>query len=203
LLQIEYLIFCSPAIKARILILLFWGISIISYAQNDVCNYSFKKTITLQGAQIVGGAHTDFPVLISHTDPDLAQAAGKVTSTNGFDIIFSDDNGSALDFQLEKYDGTTGQFVAWVRLPTLTNGTDVDIHMLYGNSQITTDQSTTAVWGTNYQAVWHLNDDFLDHTSTSFDGVNNGSSDVVAKIADGQNFVDPTIIGLNYPASQT
>jgi len=149
------------------------------------------KVITIQGSQVVGGPHIDFPVLVSHTDADLAQSAGKVTSANGFDIIFADDSGNQLDFQLEEYDGTTGQYVAWVRLPSLANGVDVDIHMLYGKTTITSDQSTDAVWGTNYQAVWHLNDDFLDYTSTTYDGVNNGSTDVAAKIADGQNFVDP------------
>jgi hypothetical protein len=161
------------------------------FSQNPVCDFSYKKTITLQGSQVVGGPHTDFPVLISHTDPDLASGAGKVTSASGFDIIFADDTGNALDFQLEKYDGSTGQYVAWVRIPSINNGTDVDIHMLYGKSTITTDQSTTDVWVSNYHAVWHLNDDFLDQTSTSYDGTNNGSTDVTAKIADGQNFVDP------------
>ena len=162
-------------------------------SQNPVCRFGYKKTITINSSQVSGGPHTDFPMLISHTDADLATAAGKVTSASGFDIVFADDNGNLLDFQLEKYDGATGEYVAWVRIPSIQNGTDIDIHMLYGKSTITTDQSTTNTWSAGYHGVWHLHDDFNDASGNGYDGTNNGSTDLAGftYTADGQDFQDP------------
>ena len=129
------------------------------YSQNPVCGFSHKKTITINGSQ-VSGTVNDFPVLISHTDADLTSASSKVTNANGFDIIFADDNGVPLDFQIEEYNGTTGKYSAWVKVPTLRNGIDVDIHMLYGKTSITTDQSSTGTWNADYLSVYKLHDDF-------------------------------------------
>lgn len=150
---------------------------------SGVCGFDYRKEITIQGSQITGGPHTDFPILINHMDAtNLTTAAGRVTSANGFDIVFSDDNGNLLDFQLESYNGTTGQIVAWVKIPTLTNGTDVDINMLYGKATIVTDQSTTDTWDANFASVWHMSEDpsgtapqIIDHTSGTNDGTANGS----------------------------
>jgi hypothetical protein len=176
--------FCSTC--ALLVALLF---ATHSFAQSTaICGFGFKKIITVQGSEIVGGPHTDFPVLIYHRDADLATAAGKVQSASGFDIIFCDANGNLLDFQLEEYDGATGDYSAFVRIPSITNGTDVDIHMLYGKASIVTDQSTTTTWKTSYQGVYRLHDDFNDATSNANNATNFGSTDIADKIADGQDF---------------
>ena len=164
-------------------------------AQNPVCDFEYKKTLTIQGSQITGGPHSNFPVLISHTDPDLSTASSKVTSASGYDIIFADDTGSLLDFQLEKYDGATGEYVGWVKIPTITNGTDVDIHMLYGKSSITTDQSTTATWDSNFTGVYHLNNNDLTNAESpgTNDGTNNlTTNNTASKIAGGRSSVPGT-----------
>lgn len=165
------------------------------FSQNPVCGFQYKKTITINGDRVAGGPHTNFPMLISHTDTDLRTTGngGDVTNANGYDIIFADDNGDPLSFQLEHYVATTGQYVAWVLIPSITNGVDVDIHILYGKSSITTNQSTNAVWGSNYHAVWHLNNNsFNDATSNGRNGTNNGTSDQAsAAIAGGRSLTDP------------
>ncbi|MFK8037812.1 MAG: DUF2341 domain-containing protein [Crocinitomicaceae bacterium] len=180
-----------------------------NFAQDvAVCGYTNKKVITIQGSQITGGPHSDFPILIDHTDgANLTTAAAKVTSASGFDIIFADDNGDPLDFQLELYDGTAGQIVAWVRIPTVTNGTDVDIHMLYGKASVVTNQSSTSTWDSNFEAVMHLgesgngtDDEFKDGTANGFDGTGGGvagsgvaagtPSQSAGKIGFGQDFDD-------------
>jgi len=66
--------------------------------------------------------------------------------------------------------------------------------MFYGNSGISTDQSTTAIWtDAGYDGVWHLHDDFLDASGTANNGTNNGSSDIspANNSGDGQSFTDP------------
>lgn len=129
-----------------------------SYAQ--LPGYSFKKLITIDVTKVAGVAnHTDFPVLISFTDADLQSIlnTGDVISTSGFDIAFTAADGvTQLDHEIEKYDATTGEYIAWVRVPTLDFSIDTDIYMYYGNDAVTTDPSSTGTWDANYEAVWHL-----------------------------------------------
>lgn len=175
-------------------LLLAVGFSISTVLAQAYCGYTHKRVITINGSQITGGPHTDFPVLISHTDAQLRHttSGGNVTDLQGDDISFFDDSGNQLDHDREHYNPTTGQVIFWVKASSLTNGTDYVIHMVYGNPSITTDQSTTTTWSSNYQGVWHLHDDFLDDSGNSHTGTNNGSTDASpAKIGDGQNFVDP------------
>jgi len=157
------------------------------------CGFSHKKIITINGTQITGGPHTNFPVLISHTDADLTAAAGKVQSASGFDIIFCDAQANLLDFQLENYNSATGEYVAWVKIPSITNGADVDIHMLYGKAAIVTDQSTTTTWSAGYNGIWHLNGDENDNSGNGYNSTNNGSTNLAGNgfTADGQDFQDP------------
>ncbi|MFT7613343.1 MAG: hypothetical protein ACI9J3_002316, partial [Parvicellaceae bacterium] len=165
-----------------------------TFAQSaSTCNFTYKKILTIDGAQITGGPHTDFPVLISHTDADLTAGAGKVQSASGFDIIFCDAQANLLDFQLENYNSVTGEYVAWVKIPSITNGTDVAIHMLYGKSTIVTDQSTTTTWSAGYDGVWHLHGDENDHSGNGYNSTNNGSTNLAGNgfTADGQDFQDP------------
>ncbi|HTF19638.1 MAG TPA: DUF2341 domain-containing protein [Chryseolinea sp.] len=158
----------------------------------QVCGYYYSKTITINGSQISGGPHTNFPVLISHTDPALATAAAKVTNANGYDIIFTDNSGNALDFQLERYTAATGQIVAWVKVPSITNGTNTTVQIRYGNAAVTTNQSTTNTWSSGYSGVWHFNNSVGDASANNYTSTNNGSTNQGSgKIGDARNFVNP------------
>jgi len=182
----------------NILLILFLFSGFIASGQNPVCSFEYKKTITINGSQI-SGSLTNFPILISHTDPDLATSAGKVTNANGFDIIFADDNGQPLNFQMETYNAATGEYTAWVQIPALNNGIDLDIHMLYGKSTITTDQSTIATWDEDYETVWHMNQDpsgtapqLMEFSGSGINGTSSGamtSADLVnGKCGEGIDF---------------
>ncbi|NQW06905.1 MAG: hypothetical protein HQ480_00215 [Candidatus Pelagibacter sp.] len=80
--------------------------------------YSYGKKITIDNTKVSGsGSHTNFPVLISLTDNDLRTTgnSGYVQSSNGYDIIFTSGNGSTTySHEIEKYNASTGEFVAWV-----------------------------------------------------------------------------------------
>lgn len=115
--------------------------------------YSFGKQITILASQVSGGAPlSDFPVLISFTDADLRQTpAGNVEHVNGFDIIFTTNNCftiTQLDHQIESYNPATGEYVAWVNIPLLSNFADTRIFMFYGDSSVVekTVILTTAKW---------------------------------------------------------
>jgi hypothetical protein len=136
-------------------------------------------------------------MLVSITDPNLRTAAngGHIASYNAGtndpqDLIFEalDDAtcggaGTApckLDHEIEAYVPTTGQLVAWVRVPSITNGTV--IYMYYGNGCSVSTQNASGVWDANYRGVWHLSQNpagtapqMRDSTANAYNGTAVGS----------------------------
>ena len=112
----------------------------------------------------------NYPMLFTVTDPDLRHTAsgGKVTDLGGDDIIFKGLDATTcgaappctLDHEIERYVNTTGELVAWVRIPAVNTtgaGSDTVIYMYYGNSTVTSPtENPTGVWDANYVGVWHL-----------------------------------------------
>ena len=124
--------------------------------------YSYGKKITIDNTKVSGSSSlTNFPVLISLTDNDLRTTAnsGYVTSSNGYDIVFTNGNGTTIySHEIEKYNASTGEFIAWVKVPTLSHNTNTEINMYYGNSSVSTNPSTTATWNTDYIVNMHMDD---------------------------------------------
>ncbi|MEM9325816.1 MAG: DUF2341 domain-containing protein [Bacteroidota bacterium] len=148
----------------------------VAVVDEFISGYTYRKKITLDGASIFG-SHTDFPALISiSSDADLQ--AG-VTNSNGYDILFTNGDGTTvLDHELQSFNSSTGQLVAWVKTD-LTGATNKEIYMYYGNATISADQSTTDTWSAEYGGVWHFEEDpsgsILDATSNNHDGTTAGS----------------------------
>lgn len=125
--------------------------------------YLYRKTITINHSQVntTGESNTNltnFPFLISLTsDADLALTpSGKVQSSSGYDIVFTDLSNIKLDHEIEQY-STNGTIAMWVRIPALSSVTDTSIYMYYDNSAVTTSQENkTGVWNSNYMGVWHM-----------------------------------------------
>ncbi|CAB1058361.1 hypothetical protein D1BOALGB6SA_3117, partial [Olavius sp. associated proteobacterium Delta 1] len=103
------------------------------------------------------GGQANFPVLVSLTSVDL-KSPGRVTSANGYDMIFMDATLSGqLDHEIESYDAATGTLAAWVRVPVLKAGEDTVLYLCYGNSSVTASQENAAgVWDADYKGVWHM-----------------------------------------------
>jgi hypothetical protein len=153
--------------------------------------YMYMMDVVLDPAS--GSADlTDFPALVSFTSSLLRTTAnsGHVYNANGYDIIFTDQDGNKLDHQIEAYTATTGQYVAWVRIPILSHTSATTIKMLYGNPTVTADPSTESVWVSSYKGVWHLNGTAFtsDATDNGNDGTNNATTAVTGRIAGGRGF---------------
>ncbi len=158
--------------------------------------FSYRREVDFVDAEVIGGPHANFPVLIDETLLDLRTTAngGKVENASGYDIIFTSDQAGStqLAHEIEHYDAVTGEIVFWVRVESLAATTS--IYLFYGNSSIATFQGdvtsngATGVWDDDYKGVWHLHDDFLDATSNGNNGTNFGSTDIAGQIADGQGF---------------
>jgi YD repeat-containing protein len=130
-------------------------------AQSWSNGYGARRTITIDHTRVANTDQTNFPILVSGTYSDMATVAngGSVTSSSGYDIIFTSDaaGSSVLAFEQDVYNPSSGAFTYWVKIPTLSHTADTTLYLFYGNSSITTDHSNkTAVWDANYVGVWHL-----------------------------------------------
>ena len=99
---------------------------------------------------------TDFPVLISFTgDSDLAAGA----QSDFDDVLFTSADGvTILDHEIEDYDSTNGDIVAWVKIPSLSSSVDTDIYMYYGCGTAENQENPPGVWSNGYNAVYHLHE---------------------------------------------
>ena len=159
--------------------------------------WKYRKKITINNAR-VSATLTDFPVLISLTDTRLQSQA----QLSGNDIVFTGSDGTTrLRHEIEKYDGTTGQLVAWVKVPSVSSTAPTDIYMYYGNPApgLPSQQDPANVWDPNFVAVHHLKENpagaapqMNDSTSNANHGSTQGTwaptASVAAKIGNGLQF---------------
>lgn len=167
---------------------LFLGLSEIAIAQFG--SFAERKKFNIESDSVNGASDLiNFPVLVNVTLP-----SGDVENANGFDIAFTATDGTTqLDHDLESYDSGTGELVAWVRFPSLSATTDTQFFIYYGDSGITTDQSTSDTWNSDYQLVMHMDGGATedDATSNANDGTENGTGGIPTTtgiIGDGRDF---------------
>ncbi|HCT53926.1 MAG TPA: hypothetical protein DF712_15870, partial [Balneola sp.] len=167
---------------------LFLGLSEIAIAQFG--SFAERKKFNIESDSVNGASDLiNFPVLVNVTLP-----SGDVENANGFDIAFTATDGTTqLDHDLESYDSGTGELVAWVRFPSLSATTDTQFYIYYGDSGITTDQSTSDTWNSDYQLVMHMDGGATedDATSNANDGTENGTGGIPTTagiIGDGRDF---------------
>ncbi len=151
----------------------------------DVPSFQYRFPLTVPSSQ-VGGDVTDFPVKVSFTDSNL-QDTSKVQAS-GNDIVFVQ-NGIVLSHQIELFDQTNGELVAWVKA-NLSGLVDTNLFMYYGNPIVGSCENPEDVWTNSYDAVWHLDEDVTDEstggihydsTSSNLDGTQNGNSRIAGK----------------------
>ena len=135
--------------------------------------WGFRKKLTIDYTKVSGGADlSNFPVLVSLSDIGLAKS-----QANGNDILFTSGDGTTkLDHEIEKFTQSSGELVAWVRIPTLSYTANTIIYMYYGNSSVPSQQNKTGVWDANYVGVWHLSETSGNHlNSTMYIGLDSNS----------------------------
>ncbi|MDH7606648.1 MAG: DUF2341 domain-containing protein [Candidatus Bathyarchaeota archaeon] len=131
-------------------------------------NWQYRKAIAIDYTKVAAD-QTYFPVLIDLTDPDLKAKARQ----DGADILFTDQNQSKLNHEIELYDNTTGRLIAWVNVPYLSSAVNTIIYMYYGNPDCENQQNPIGVWDANYKLVLHLNEKSGIHYDSTING-NNG-----------------------------
>ena len=179
-------------------------------AKAGVVAFSFSRAISIDYTQVPNTDQKNFPVLVSGTyagpDPALdlrtTGNGGKVRSPSGYDVgFYTSGNCSTgkMKWETEAYNPVTGEVAYWVLVPTVSHTKSTIFYICYGNSSITTDQSSAAaVWDSHYLTVWHLADkgglDLSNSADTKFAFTNSGPvASAPGKIGGGTNkFVDGT-----------
>jgi hypothetical protein len=140
--------------------------------------FSYAKTVTVDHTKCASADSTDFPMLFNSTVAHFKTVAngGRVQNSNGYDIVFCSDASlvNKLDYEVEKYDATSGLLVAHVRIPTLTHSTDKVFYIGYGDSSISTFQGNiTGTWASKYKCVLHGGDGTTINVNDSTSNANN------------------------------
>ncbi|MEM6641857.1 MAG: DUF2341 domain-containing protein [Bacteroidota bacterium] len=175
--------------------------SVFTYTINDddlersvfFDNFKYSRTITIP-AGTVGSDINDFPLYFEFTDESMKQLGdgdGRLENSNAFDIAFSSDpsSNSFLNHQLEFYEAATGKIAVWLRIPTLSSGSDTEVTFLYGNAGVTFDQSSDSVWRADFNGVWHMsNGDYSDASLNSNNGNNQGAVTTAGKVGQAASF---------------
>ena len=163
------------------------------------------KTITIDHTKCGTADTTGFVMLFSTTATYLKTVAngGSVQNSNGYDIRFTSDSAGLTDLNWEivKYDGMAGQFVARVNIPTLSHTADTVIYLQYGDNTITTFQggSAGAIYDANYKGFWGWGDGSTLSLSDLTTSANNGTNNNAAVAAAGPNGLG----GISFTAAST
>lgn len=140
--------------------------SVISWFASGSQQWTNRKKISINKSMVSGGSNlSNFPVLFSVIDTTLKTTAfsGKAASGSG-EFVFTSSNGTTvLPHEIEKYSSSSGEFIGWVNVTTLSITQDTSIYMYYGGpaAGANTNQNKTGTFATanNYQGVWHLKED--------------------------------------------
>src|SRR5262245_3427013 len=118
--------------------------------------FLFTSPVTINHGQ-VSGTQSNFTVLISFTDNRFKTIGngGHVQSSSGFDIR-PYQGASPLSYNLEFYNGTTGQVVLWAKVPSINSVNDTTLALNYDDATLATDGSSSAAWDSSYGRVYHL-----------------------------------------------
>jgi hypothetical protein len=149
----------------------FFAVALVFWSFPAWAGYSGYRLFTLDHTKAGTADSTNFTVLLSGTFAEFATTAngGKVlnTVTCGVasitcpaDLAFTSDAlcQTLLAWEFEGYTATTGQMIAWVKVPTLSASANTLIYGCVGNTAVTTFQggSTGAVYDSNTNVVYHF-----------------------------------------------
>lgn len=154
---------------------------------NTLGQWRFSQKLVLNttasGAQVFSDI-VNFPVLVrlGAAHFDFGDAAA-----NGNDVRFAKSDGTALPFEIEKWDSAGGEALVWVRVDTVYAGDSTHYFTMYWGAS--TGSATGSVsngpavfdTGSGFQGVWHMNQaagtQAKDATLNNYDGapLNSGS----------------------------
>jgi len=147
------------AIFIGLLLVCCWNpsIDLVNAKDDDWWNteWGYRKEITIDHNEVVSNLE-DFPILFQNTSIDFSDHA----QSDGDDFVFvSTDGFVQYNHEIEYYDSTSGELIAWVNITSLSSTEDTIIYIYYGNPSCSNQENIEGVWNSNYVGVWHCNNE--------------------------------------------
>jgi hypothetical protein len=156
-------------------------------------SWQYRKTITIDSSDTakVSGNLSSFPVLVKLTPTEVD--FGKI-EPGGRDIRFTSTIGTpapdGYNFEIEFWDDTAEEAYVWVKIPSITSGTDTQLHIYYGSSgavdTTTIANFTEGTWDASYMMVQHLEETSGTHEDSTSNNNDSTSIIVTSQNAAGQ-----------------
>lgn len=136
-------------------------------------DWHYSKKITINH-NLVEENLTNFPLLITNTSLDFLHA-----QPDGDDFVFvGSTNTTPYAHEIESYNSTTGELLAWVKIPFLSRTMDTVLYMYYGNPTCESQEDVKGTWSNGYLMVHHmtganytdLKDSTSDHWNVTSEG---------------------------------
>lgn len=163
--------------------------------------YGYYSSITVANGKCGSGSSSNFPFLF-HTTDNRFKTVGNgghivnTTTSNGVTvpadfIIGPNNNGSSpYAFEVEFWDGSTGEIVAWSNTPIIFDATS--FFEVHGDASVTTFQgNVTGTWNIAFKGVYHVNGSGPspnDSTSNAKNGTLSGVTAGTGQIDGGGTF---------------
>ena len=145
--------------------------------------WEYRRVIIINH-NMVEGDLANFPVLISITSYDFTAHA----QSDGDDFVFtSEDHNIKYSHEIESYDSSSGELIAWVRIPFLDGDADTIIYLYYGNPNCASQEESDDVWDYDFIHVWHLGFSLKDSAGIN-SGSNYGTDVVTGKVGKARDF---------------
>jgi len=119
--------------------------------------YRYRRRLIVPGPSGSGATTVEDVVLLVREARDWLRSVengGRIESGQGFDVRFETEEGAKLDHELERYDPSTGELVAWVRLPSWNLAEPFRLLLYYGKPGLTAAEANPAATWRGYLAVW-------------------------------------------------
>ncbi len=161
--------------------------------------YAYRKKITLTKTNAPSAATTIRAYIKFTNDADLN---AHVVSPNGYDIRFTDSDGTTiLSYERISYTKAGGYVntAFFVKVPSISSSANKIIYIYYGNVQCQDSSSALDVWGGDYQRIYHFKNpsslDLTEAISGTYNLTNAGGVSV--------NTSSPIGLGASFSASST
>jgi len=158
--------------------------------------WKYRRQLTINSS-LVDESLTNFPVLVVLDTSFFDFTKAK---ENGEDIRFTSSDGTTLlAYEIERWDKNGGKAEIWVKIPSVSDISDTDFFIYYGNPDASDAQSPANVWD-SCAMVLHMKEASgtrKDSTLNNNDGTPNAVTKALSERIDGADSFDGSTSYIN------